>query len=415
MKKLYLVTETFPYGKGEKSFIEPELKYLVQHYDITIISHASDDKLLDKQNISVLDERIKVYRINNKATLFSKIIYGLKFFCDLDGWRELFDILKSGEKIFTRLYQSIGFYILAMIDHREICKQKIIENRDAVYYTYWYFFYCFSATKFKKKFPGLKYISRAHGFDLYSDRYIGGRQPFKLIMDKRLDKLVFVSNYAKEYYFEHYGISFNENKYYVCKLGIEKMFNSEKKSENEGHKFFLVSCSNVIDIKRIEYIIEGLALIKAIQIFWLHIGCGDKLDELKNYAESILPDNVTWKFAGYMSNKDIHRIYAQNNVDCFITTSQTEGGCPVSIQEAMAYGIPVIGTSVGGITEMIQGNGILLSQNPNAEEIKNAIEGIAYMPEKELIKMKNQSRKIWMEEYNIKVNAGKFMKILEQF
>lgn len=414
MKKIYLVTGSFPYGKGEKSFIEPELKYLVHHYDITIICHATDDELLDEQNISKLDERIKICRINNKVVWLNKIIYGLKFFCDLDGWREFFDILKSREKILSRLYQSIGFYVLAMIDHKEICRQKIIDNEDAIYYTYWYFFYCFSATKYKKKFPGLKFISRTHGFELYSDRYIGGRQPFKMIMDKRLDKLIFASDYAKEYYFKHYGIPFDEGKYNVCKLGVEKIFGNEKKSENRKHDFFVVSCSNLIDIKRIECIIEGLALIKAIEITWMHIGSGDKLEKLKSLAKKVLPNNITWEFVGYMSNENIHRIYAEEKVDCFITTSQTEGGCPVAIQEAMAYGIPVIGTSVGGITEMIHGNGILLSPNPDSEEVKNAIESIAYMSKEELNRMRERSRQIWMKEYNIEMNADKFIKVLEQ-
>jgi len=86
----------------------------------------------------------------------------------------------------------------------------------------------------------------------------------------------------------------------------------------------------------------------------------------------------------------------------------------VAIQEAMAYGIPVIGTSVGGITEMIHGNGILLSPNPDSEEVKNAIESIAYMSKEELNRMRERSRQIWMKEYNIEMNADKFIKVLEQ-
>ena len=64
--------------------------------------------------------------------------------------------------------------------------------------------------------------------------------------------------------------------------------------------------------------------------------------------------------------------------DSFITTSSTEG-LPVSIQEAMAAGIPIIGTNVGGIPEMIDGNGVLLSANPSNKEVAEAILRIYYM------------------------------------
>ena len=45
MTKLILATENFPYGKGETSFIIPELLRLRQHYDITVISHADEEQI----------------------------------------------------------------------------------------------------------------------------------------------------------------------------------------------------------------------------------------------------------------------------------------------------------------------------------------------------------------------------------
>lgn len=413
MRKLYLATGAFPYGKREKSFIEPELPYLLQHYDVTIISHAYPEELADEQNISPLDDRIKVYHIDCKVTWIYKIIYALKYFCDRDGWREIADILRSGENILSRLYQSIGFYALAMIDYKEMRRNKIIEQSDAVYYSYWYFYYCFSGILYRRKHPGLKLISRTHGFELYNDRYIGGRQPFKKIMDPELDKLVFASDFAKKYYVDCYGIADTCHKYPVCKLGVEKRFN-QAKAERPRQDFWLVSCSNVIDIKRIELIIAGLSLIKDDRIHWTHIGEGDKSEELKQLAQKALSPNITWEFMGYMTNEEIHKFYSENHVACFITASRTEGGCPVSIQEAMAYGIPVIGTSVGGITEMVKGNGILLSDDPDAEEIKDAIMQMLRSSDEEMSKMRESSENIWRTEYHVKENVPKFMEVLNQ-
>lgn len=43
-------------------------------------------------------------------------------------------------------------------------------------------------------------------------------------------------------------------------------------------------------------------------------------------------------------------------------------GLPISILEAMSYGHPVISTPVGGIPEVVDGNGILVTPG-NADEI----------------------------------------------
>jgi len=43
--------------------------------------------------------------------------------------------------------------------------------------------------------------------------------------------------------------------------------------------------------------------------------------------------------------------------------------------EVMSFGIPVIGTNVGGVSELVnQENGHLLSANPAAQEIVSVIE-----------------------------------------
>jgi len=48
-----------------------------------------------------------------------------------------------------------------------------------------------------------------------------------------------------------------------------------------------------------------------------------------------------------LPHNDVLNYYASNPVDVFINTSSSEG-LPVSIMEAMSFGIPVIATNVGG-------------------------------------------------------------------
>lgn len=38
MKKIYLVTKSFPYTNEEKAFLDPEYEYLKKEFDITLIT-----------------------------------------------------------------------------------------------------------------------------------------------------------------------------------------------------------------------------------------------------------------------------------------------------------------------------------------------------------------------------------------
>ena len=79
----------------------------------------------------------------------------------------------------------------------------------------------------------------------------------------------------------------------------------------------------------------------------------------------------------------------------------------------MAYGIPIIGTDVGGITEMIQENGILIRSVPTAEEIRNAIAYIYCNPDVRK-KMCKASLELWKQEYCAERNVQRFLNFLKE-
>ena len=113
-----------------------------------------------------------------------------------------------------------------------------------------------------------------------------------------------------------------------------------------------------------------------------------------------------------MASEQVMKFYSENYVDAFITTTASEG-CPVSVQEAMAYGIPIIGTSVAEIPYMIDGNGILLSENPTANEIAEAIRDINGRDAASIEAARERSYSLWKNNFNIDTNAVKFVSFLE--
>lgn len=409
--KMIFLSSTFPYGKGEKTFIEPELKALMHEYDITLISHAGAGDVADTENESVVDTGITVLHFESHVTFLQKICWGLHFFLDREGRQELACICRSGGSVLKKLYQSVGFYILMMEELKYIQKEKLFQaDENVICYSYWYTYYCYAFLKLKKQFPDLKVITRTHGVDLYHERISGGRQPFKQIMDKELDGVIFAANYAKEYYRKQFAHDKTDEKYIVCKLGVPQ---PDRKAHAQG-KFGLLSCSYTIPLKRIELIIEALSVLNEEDIHWIHIGDGEELEWLKAYAKEKLTskNNITYEFTGYLNSSQIQKIYQEKKIDAFITTSSTEGGCPVSIQEAMSYGIPIIGTDVGGITEMICGNGYLLPANPEKKIIAKAIREIYNLEESEVERLRQSSYDIWHKDYNITNNLKKLVAVI---
>ena len=60
---LYLITDGFPFGKGEKPFILPELPYLMEEYKVTVISPAPKSVAEDTKYITKLDDRINLIHL----------------------------------------------------------------------------------------------------------------------------------------------------------------------------------------------------------------------------------------------------------------------------------------------------------------------------------------------------------------
>lgn len=416
MEKIMLATDIFPYGTGEKSFIMPELRRLSGLYEITVISHAGSEVSQPKTEEKLPD--------GVKCVTFPRPVLSVKdklkaLFCyltDCDGYREIWEIICSKHNIGKRLYQSLSFYAQALSDQRTLEKSGLLlKEENVVYYSYWYTYFCYSMIRLKRRYPNISVLTRTHGHDLYHERIPGNRQPFKHQMEKKLNKIVFACAYGKEYYsarVKHPKTC--TDKLCVCRLGTESA--GRRMPYRETDEFHVLSCSNVIDLKRIELIVDGLAQIKDLRVRWTHIGNGEAYDRIAAYAAEKLADrsNICYELKGYMENENVHRYYEEHQIDCFITTSSTEGGCPVSVQEAMSYGVPVIGTDVGGITEMLGGNGILLSNSPDGTAVAEAIRYIATLKRSDYEMMQERSRSVWREQFDIQLTAMNFRRVLEE-
>ena len=132
MKKLYLVTMGFPYGKGEKTFITPELGVIANCFDVTIISVTSQDIMSDIKNRSELPENVKHNVIVSDINFFTKV----KDFLEknnLIGYGEFLDGPNDlGEDLKNTIYEvkEIRDTDLNILDAARHPKQLIVLNVD---------------------------------------------------------------------------------------------------------------------------------------------------------------------------------------------------------------------------------------------------------------------------------------------
>lgn len=413
MRKLILATESFPYGKSEFTFILPELERLRQRYEVILLSHA--DREQQRAGIFCeIPEDVKVICLGRpELSVFDKLKALMLFLGDRDGQAEMKEIFKSRTAVKERLYQSISFYAQALADQKRLRQSGVLTTEEkAIYYSFWYSYFCYSMAREMNRYPNIHMVTRTHGIDLYHERIPGGRQPYRHQMERKLDAILFACEYGAKYYESCVKDErTKKNILHVCKLGIEQPGRQMPVSQKEEKE--LLSCSNMIPLKRIHLIIDGLAQIEEEKIHWTHIGDGSEMQRLREYAEKKLGNkgNIRYTFAGFV--EDVRAYYEHDQVDCFITTSETEGGCPVSIQEAMSYAVPVIGTSVGGITEMIADNGILLPKEATAEEIAEAVRKIASLDEEKLQKVKAASYQKWAAEFDADRSFDRLYEILK--
>lgn len=141
------------------------------------------------------------------------------------------------------------------------------------------------------------------------------------------------------------------------------------------------------------------------------LGDGPERADLENKVRKHgLQENV--HFGGFASQETVRKTL--QNSDVFILPSFAEG-VPVSLMEAMACGVPVIGTNVGGVTELIQHGISGLVVSPSDElSLKHAIAN--YIENEQLREnVKREARKTIEAQFNLNLEIAKLGKLIEKY
>jgi glycosyltransferase involved in cell wall biosynthesis len=405
MKKLCLITDHYPYTRGEMPFLLPELAVTHQYFDIHL--YCKDRQT--KQEYAP-PYHIPASHLNLKPSQTDKALHYLYY---------------PHKKIYQREVKSnhsgcpqkqIEAEIRNFLYNAEILRRWLEKEgcftdiSNTIYYTFWYSTGTMALALEKQRHPQMKIATRAHGYDLYNERQPCG-QLFKSFMDPYIDLFGFISRVGREYYLQHFATQ-ERNAYHVFYLGVpDNGLNPPSSATDTIMELF--SCSNVIPLKRVDLLVKAISLLN-FPVHWYHAGGGESLKNVQVLCHKLLDNkpNIVWEMPGAIQNSDVVKYYQQHHVDLFLTSSETEG-LPVSIMEAYSYGVPVAATAVGGIPEMVSsGTGYLMSANPSPQEIADVIQQHHSINSTACASLSLNARQLWFNSFHDKKNHEKFSKAL---
>lgn len=405
-KKLVLITDEFPYAQAEASFLGPELPHLIERFDVTIVCKSAS-----KTQLVPVDPAVRVLHYRRPGPLRHVFdTFALPFARDF--WSECRAIFAARTRRFGRLLFSAYFMTEARCFTRYLLRERLVGlGADAdVYYSYWNNYAAYALTRAKER--GLtgnaKVVTRTHGYDLYDERQPFFRQQLKKQTDRSLDRVYFVSEQGRAYYLAHHACGDGDGeKYALYRMGVP---DRGLGPVPDGATLRLYSCSSALPVKRIDLLIEALALLDGFPVEWTHFGGGPKLEKLKTQADSLLgvKPNVRFAFAGRVPNGALMETLADTPFDCCVNVSSSEG-LPVSLMEACSFGIPVVATNVGGSAEIAgKGNGILLPADPEPAEVAAALAALAALPQEKKLALRQCARELYEREFCAKINYARF-------
>ena len=279
----------------------------------------------------------------------------------------------------------------------EVLSRELQLNEHSTMYTYWFDQLALLARTIKKLNPSVRWISRAHGFDVYEEQSDDNYLFFKKPKLQEIDGLYVVSQNGATYLRKQFPAY--SGKIRQAYLGCEKM-GSNPKTENQA-ELHVATCAVVRDIKRLDRLFGILPKLKYKKVVWHVIGDGPDLPKLKIFSAQHL-DKLECIFYGSKTREEIKGIYSTQPIDVFISVSRTEG-LPMSIMEAMSAGIPALSTDAGGCGEIVKpGSGQLIPIDFKDEDV------VKILNEWKAQDLGQGAEMIWDEQFNAHKNYRQF-------
>ena len=393
-KNIYLFTDSYPYGIGE-AFLNSEMPFLASVFEkVHVIPLWKNGEMRTiPENVVVAPPLLEFNPKGNPRLVLKGLFCLSPFFFAIP--------LFFKEKAWKRKKCFWDFMTSFLLIRAAYSSLHIRFDDKSLLYSYWGDKLALLIPLLKKKFD-IVAVSRFHGSDLYEEVW-GGYKPFRKWLFHALDVAVPISEYGKRYLQERYGND-APKVIEVHRLGT---FDHGLNPQNESNALQIVSCSHLVPVKRVVFLASVIGEL-GCKVDWVHIGDGNLRGEVEKKIASF-PKHVTGKLLGAMPNEKVLEYYLKHHIDLFVNVSESEG-VPVSIMEAFSFGIPVIATNVGGVSEIVDDTvGKLLHADVTKQELLDAI---IEMSNRDKTTIRHNARKRWEEKCDAQRNYSLFCEFL---
>ena len=408
MKKKYLLlfTDYYPFGNWEP-YLRPEMKFLASHFEKIFIfsSHRGTGTPFYS-----IPHNAEAFFISPEHSFLEKL-GSLRFFGSSIFWNELRFVRKHYRLSVSFSIIKIALLSLSLSNRYKTRIQDFIRERnlpygDVIIYSYWLDYRAIAGALLSRKYHCMA-ISRAHGWDVYFERHEIPYLPYRGFLTSALSRIFFVSENGKNYFLTKTGLLPSE-KLKVARLAIHS---TGLNPLNPEPVLTIVSCARLVPLKRVHLIADVLCNIAGVLVKWTHFGSGDYEKEFLEDVRKKLDgkDNISFDFRGDVSHDELLKFYHENPVDLFMLTSEYEG-MPFVIIEALSFGIPVMATNVGGISEVITPkNGFLLEKDFDPVQAAHLIMTFASLTPEQKLAYRKGAHESWERMFNAEENYNTFI------
>ena len=394
MKKILLTTYDYPFGCGE-AFLESEIPILARSFERVYIvpvrrlwvrTDLSESRKLPDGVEVLLPQRYGAALLVHSIVSCLPLILAYFAICKRVRFGRIGTGIKSMAALIVRRMR------WAFVDV-EIARLQGQCQAD-LGYAYWKSGCAYPVARLKESGSINQVIARAHHHDLYPNLSPEGYNPFDDYLKCQLDSVFSISNDGIDTLNE---IGYRNDQIHLSRLGVAKP--EHVAAESADGVLRLISVSRVEHIKRLDLLVAALKLASSsMRIEWTHFGTGSQFAAIKESLAS-LPGNVNACLRGEVRNVEVLAHYLNQPVDILINVSASEG-VPVSIMEALSFGVPCIATDVGATREIVNAkNGCLLNENVTAAEVMDAVIDLERRIES-AESLQPQALSIWDEHFN---------------
>lgn len=250
-------------------------------------------------------------------------------------------------------------------------------------------------------FNKIPFSVTAHAHDIYAN------QDLLPIIYEHSTNIFAISMFNKNFILNKMGDRHADKIQVIhCGINLERFpFEKDRPALADNNPINILSIGRLSGIKGFPFLLNALKLLKddGIKFTCRIIGDGPLKDQLINQAEQLgiskqvffLGSKKTEEIPDYLKSADVFILACAND--------KIEGhdGIPLVFMEAMAYGVPVIGTHLSGIPELIRHEQTGLCASPeNPVSIKDNLLYFVKHPA-EIEKMRLAARKLIETEFSI--------------